>query len=254
MQLVYSYILYNFSDMFEFRRICEYHSPAGWRGLSGRVEDHLIITVLKGSMQAIVDQGDQISIQTGAFLSLPEGTHRYVFCDVETVSMRLRYKGQSRLIQHGVAAPSALQILHNMHQFHAYPQLNPQTMSLLLDAFLAELEQPSLSPLRNQGQDRSQAFALWLQQALQGESNINDGARQFGLSPDHFSRLFKQQYGQTPKAYIMEHRFQKAVTILLEEQISTADLARRVGISDSALFCKQFKQRFGCSPGSYRSN
>ena len=237
----------------KLERVMEWDTAAPWHGINGVIDVNLLIAVTKGTMQAQVNQEQRFSIHAGEYLLIPQGLHRYIFCDVDTISLRVRYTDALATVTHNTYAPSARQVLLQLHEFSNYPQRNQATQDALLSAFLAELQHPSLTALNAHTDDRSQAFVIWLKQALRGEANINQGARELGMSPDHFCRLFKQQYGMSPKAYIMEQRFKQALEILAEEHISTTALAKRVGLNDSALFCKQFKQRFGCTPQNYFS-
>ena len=168
--------------------------------------------------------------------------------------MRLRFRSD-KVFDHlaGPTPPSALTLLELLHQRNNYPRPNQSAQNHLLAAIIDELHKPSTPALNKIEQDRNLLFTQWIQQALRGDSNINQGAEELAISPDHFCRLFKKQYGQSPKSYIMNQRFEQAITILSEENISTNALAKRVGLNDSALFCKQFKQRFGCSPQDYKA-
>lgn len=250
-QLVNSDKIYNFSDMPKLERIMDWDTPAPWHGINDVIDVNLLIAVNKGCMQAQIDQKTRFRINAGEYLMIPQGAHRYIFCDVDTTSLRVRYTGARATLTHNSCAPSARQLLQQLHEFSNYPQRNQVTQDALLSACLSELQHPSLTAFNTHTDDRSQVFVFWLKQALRGEANINQGAQQLGMSPDHFCRLFKQQYGMSPKTYIMEQRFKQAVEILAEENISTTALAKRVGVHDSALFCKQFKQRFGCTPQNY---
>lgn len=77
-------------------------------------------------------------------------------------------------------------------------------------------------------------------------------ARRFGYSPDHFARVFQQEHQITPRAYIITQRLTRARTLLLESPMSVAQVAEVLGYDSAGYFCRQFKQRFGESPGRFR--
>lgn len=83
---------------------------------------------------------------------------------------------------------------------------------------------------------------------------IEDLARVAGYSRYHFTRLFKQQVGIAPYAYLLRFRLRRAL-----ERISSTDdpikkIAGEVGFSDYAYFCNVFKKYTGSTPAGVRKN
>ncbi|QJI29379.1 AraC family transcriptional regulator [Pseudomonas sp. ADAK18] len=72
------------------------------------------------------------------------------------------------------------------------------------------------------------------------------------LSPSYLIRAFKQYYGMTPHAYLVNRRIQFARTQLRSGQL-IADVALAAGFADQAHFQRTFKQHFAATPGQYRS-
>lgn len=79
-----------------------------------------------------------------------------------------------------------------------------------------------------------------------------DLAELVGYSPDHFSRLFKQSFGQSPHQYVLSRRIDKAMAMLRDEGQSIAAIALSCGFTDQGHLTKVFKQRVGMTPGVYR--
>lgn len=92
------------------------------------------------------------------------------------------------------------------------------------------------------------------------EKNINDQitiqklASKTYLSPSYFRKIFKEVTGRSPIDYINEIRISRARDLLLKEDLSVAEVAEFVGISDHNYFSKLFKMETGCSPSDYRKN
>lgn len=77
-------------------------------------------------------------------------------------------------------------------------------------------------------------------------------ARQALMSPAHFSREFKLAYGETPYAYLMTRRVERAMA-LLREGWTVTDAAMAVGASSLGSFSSTFTRLVGETPSGYRS-
>lgn len=72
------------------------------------------------------------------------------------------------------------------------------------------------------------------------------------MSPAHFSREFKAAYGETPYAYLMTRRIERAMA-LLREGMSVTDACTAVGASSLGSFSSTFTQIVGETPSAYRA-
>ncbi|MDR7190427.1 AraC-like DNA-binding protein [Microbacterium sp. BE35] len=72
------------------------------------------------------------------------------------------------------------------------------------------------------------------------------------MSPAHFSREFKAAYGETPYAYLMTRRIERAMA-LLREGMSVTDACTAVGATSLGSFSTTFTEIVGETPSSYRS-
>lgn len=73
-----------------------------------------------------------------------------------------------------------------------------------------------------------------------------------GLSPFHFSRLFRNSTGRSPYRYYDELRFERAKDLLTTTELAIADVGRRLGFSHPSEFTRAFRRHAGCSPSAYR--
>jgi AraC family transcriptional regulator len=71
-------------------------------------------------------------------------------------------------------------------------------------------------------------------------------------SPAHFARSFKQTFGESPHAYVMRRRLEKACHLMMTSSDSLSQIALSVGFSDQSHLCKRFKQALGQSPSNWR--
>lgn len=81
--------------------------------------------------------------------------------------------------------------------------------------------------------------------------SVADISREFGYAESYFCRTFKSITGMTPVNYIRALRMEQARHLLLEGELSIADIAIKCGFSDSGYFTRCFKRVYGMAPTQY---
>ena len=71
-------------------------------------------------------------------------------------------------------------------------------------------------------------------------------------SAAHFARSFKHTFGESPHAYVMRRRLEKACHLMITSSESLSQIALSVGFSDQSHMSKRFKQAIGQSPSKWR--
>nr|WP_305119391.1 AraC family transcriptional regulator [Stutzerimonas decontaminans] len=71
------------------------------------------------------------------------------------------------------------------------------------------------------------------------------------LSPSYLIRTFKQHYGMTPHAYLLNRRIQRSQH-WLRQGLDLAEVALAAGFADQAHFQRTFKRQLAATPGQYR--
>jgi AraC family transcriptional regulator len=71
-------------------------------------------------------------------------------------------------------------------------------------------------------------------------------------SPAHFSRKFKLAVGESPHAYVVGRRLERACYLMMTSTEPLSEIALSAGFSDQAHLCRLFRQAFGQSPASWR--
>jgi AraC-like DNA-binding protein len=87
---------------------------------------------------------------------------------------------------------------------------------------------------------------------LQGTIHTKDLSAVARRSAAHFARSFKQSFGESPHAYVMRRRLEKACDLMITSSESLSQIALSVGFSDQSHLCKRFKQVIGQSPSNWR--
>ena len=70
------------------------------------------------------------------------------------------------------------------------------------------------------------------------------------MSPAHFSRSFRAAYGETPYAYLMTRRIERAMA-LLREGATVTDACFAVGCTSLGSFSSRFAEVVGETPSAY---
>ena len=72
------------------------------------------------------------------------------------------------------------------------------------------------------------------------------------MSPAHFARQFKLAYGETPYAYLMTRRIERAMALLRRGDLSVTEVCFAVGCSSLGTFSTRFTELVGMPPSVYR--
>jgi AraC-like DNA-binding protein len=77
-------------------------------------------------------------------------------------------------------------------------------------------------------------------------------ARGAYMSAGHLSREFKLAYGESPYAYLMTRRVERAMALLRGGDLSVTEVCFTVGCSSLGTFTTRFTELVGMPPSSYR--
>ena len=83
--------------------------------------------------------------------------------------------------------------------------------------------------------------------------DVDDLAREAGLSRAHFSAEFRRAFGETPHAYLLTRRLERAAALLRTTDHSVTDICMSVGLSSLGSFTTSFRRLFGLTPTAYRA-
>jgi AraC-like DNA-binding protein len=82
--------------------------------------------------------------------------------------------------------------------------------------------------------------------------SLADLAGRLHCSERHFSRLFREEYGASLRAWQIELRLQRARHLLTQSNAKIINVALDSGYHHLGLFNAKFKKRFGMTPGEWR--
>jgi AraC-like DNA-binding protein len=82
--------------------------------------------------------------------------------------------------------------------------------------------------------------------------DVEELARGAHMSAGHFSREFRLAYGESPYAYLMTRRIERAMALLRRGDLTVTEACFAVGCSSLGTFSSRFTELVGMPPSSYR--
>jgi AraC family transcriptional regulator len=81
---------------------------------------------------------------------------------------------------------------------------------------------------------------------------MSDVAAKAGLSTSYFFHAFRSTVGESPYAYVVRRRIERAQELMLRTEKTLSEIALDCGLSDQAHLTRRFKRIAGMSPGAWR--
>lgn len=103
-------------------------------------------------------------------------------------------------------------------------------------------------------------LALWAERRVRDyleanyarDTSLAELAALVGLSPYHFTRMFKQSTGVPPYAYLRAIRVERAQHLLATSSLPVIEIALAVGYDTPQAFARMFRAEAGTSPSQWR--
>jgi transcriptional regulator GlxA family with amidase domain len=92
-----------------------------------------------------------------------------------------------------------------------------------------------------------------MDRAYEQPLDVPDLARGAAMSAGHFSRSFREAFGESPYSYLMTRRIERAKTLLRRGDMSVTDVCFAVGCTSLGSFSSRFAELVGESPSAYRA-
>jgi len=87
---------------------------------------------------------------------------------------------------------------------------------------------------------------------LSGAIECQDLARLVGLSRSYFARLFKEAFGEGPRAFVIRRRVEMSKALMLQTTQRLCDIALASGFADQSHMTRQFHHIVGETPSAWR--
>lgn len=151
----------------------------------------------------------------------------------------------------------ATMVAEHMIRLEADQPLTDADRSMYARMLITRTAQILSTAYRNQPAERPIA----IQRAIEFIENhymepiqLADVASEAGLSPYHFSRLFRQTMQSNLRAYLTLRRISVAKEMLQQSDVAIATIAYQVGFGSQSHMTTQFKRFTGRTPGEWRKS
>ena len=94
----------------------------------------------------------------------------------------------------------------------------------------------------------------FIEEHLSVDFSIVDLASEVGLSPSHFTYLFRKSVGLSPHQYIVQRRLEQAQQLLKSTRISISEIAAAVGFYDQSHLVRHLRRVMGVTPTDFRKH
>ena len=98
------------------------------------------------------------------------------------------------------------------------------------------------------------AITMYLQKNFGGGITRESVALEYGISPNHLSRLFREEGGVGFNEYLTLVRIDRVKMLLSQYQMNMSEIAGRTGFKDSSYMGRVFRRHTGMTLGEYRAS
>jgi len=92
----------------------------------------------------------------------------------------------------------------------------------------------------------------YIKKNYKNKITLEEVANELNISPHYFSKLFKDEVGETFIDYLTSLRIQKSKELLAENQLSGKEICFEIGYGDPNYFSRNFKRIVGITPTEYK--
>ena len=121
-----------------------------------------------------------------------------------------------------------------------------KTLLLAINKLVKRYSQPDVFRTRE-----TSLFKRFIEEETFKKFSLTDTANNFGINKYKFLRLFKQETGLTPNAFVISKRIEKCKR-LLQTESDLLEIAIETGFYDATHLCRYFKRFTGVTPYEYK--
>lgn len=236
---------------------------------NGRIDYHILF-ITEGCC-FLIENGVTTPVKAGSvIIYLPHERHHYQFSkDIRTTSYYVHFSGvgcldmlkdldlTQRYFYVGESSHAESLFKRMIEEYFARKTYSKQLCSGYLCTLLAIFASKKHSLIPNSKERKIYPIEKICKDMIRNHAaplDIDKYAADCNLSPSRFSHLFKECTGQSPQAYFIGVKIQKACELLENTDLSVSEIGKQVGIYDQNYFSRLFKKYTSKSPTSYKNS
>ncbi|NOU91316.1 AraC family transcriptional regulator [Paenibacillus sp. LMG 31460] len=230
--------------------------------VSSMVHWHMVIFLLEKA-----DIKDEVLREEAHFLGnkLVETLHqqRSIDANVGIGTVQMDIEGIRRSYFEAVFASTYPKKWGNLCSFEDLKMLSLEGERETADKFMADntsertYVELAIKRIREEREQRTWSVLdnaiTFIQDKFREELSLEDVAEHVHLNPYYFSKVFKQQTGETFIDYVTRLRIERAKEFIKDGQFSLKEVCYMVGYKDPNYFSRVFKKVTGVAPTEYRN-
>ncbi|HPS54418.1 MAG TPA: AraC family transcriptional regulator [Sedimentisphaerales bacterium] len=143
---------------------------------------------------------------------------------------------------------SIIELRKHCYNFEQFPQLIEA-----LIGYCIHLTEEGPAKDTSKSKNLVEEICSYLQENFQYEITRDSVARQFKITPNHLSRIFKTHGNMKFSDYLKFVRIDRAKFMLSRYDMTLVEIAQRCGYNDSRYFCSTFKKTTRKTPTGYKN-
>lgn len=149
--------------------------------------------------------------------------------------------------------PHVLDALLELHAAREPAKVFAELSRALIQCVQKLVQESPLPETESRGQGFFERVCVFLQGNYQNSITRDSVAQQFGVSPNHLSRIFHRHGHMTFIDYLTHVRIARGKYLLCNYNLKLEDVAIRSGFRDAPYFCRVFKRLTRTTPVEYRA-
>jgi YesN/AraC family two-component response regulator len=148
--------------------------------------------------------------------------------------------------------PRVLEAMIELQAADGPAEVFPELARALIRCVQELLRQQPATTATGKAHSLLESICVFLQNHYQYDITRDSVARQFGITPNHLSRLFQTHGHMTFSNYLTHVRIDRAKHLLRSYSLKLDEIAARCGYHDTPYFCHVFKRLSKATPAEYR--
>lgn len=247
-------------------------------------DEHEIIFLVDGSVTYVFRNEPRVKLKGGHFLVIPKGVGHHMLDNIDTPSFRLGFNlasgttNETSPLTHHEHAMLVRAMLSVRKTACAFPNSTRADLTALARLVAAQRTRKKFSPfdsarfrllctrilldcaeaasthveLPESQTDSIDAAIAYIEKHAEGSFDLAELVRHVGYSRSRLFSLFRQKTGLSPATYHQRLRLSAAQRLLDTTELTSEQVAERLGFESPTYFTYVFRRHFGMTPIAFR--